>query len=89
MVKESSGLTFYVVSLIYMFLVIISALIIDDLTLIFGMIAACSESTLNFVFPGLIYLLAKPYLRAPAVIFVMIGATYFIISNYFNVIKMK
>lgn len=36
---------------------------IDDLTLVFGMIAAFSESTLNFVFPGSFFLIGTLFYR--------------------------
>lgn len=37
-------------------MIVLAALVIDDLSLIFGLIAAFSESMLNFILPGLFFL---------------------------------
>jgi len=34
------------------------AVLIDDITLIFGFFAAISESTINFILPGLFYIIS-------------------------------
>ena len=39
--------------------VVIASIYIDDLTVVFGIIAAFSESILNFVFPGLFFLIGS------------------------------
>jgi len=71
-----------------------AALALDDLSLIFGMIAAFSESMLNFVLPGLFFLTALNYvgidsvcLKITATLFTILGLTYFCTSNYFNYLK--
>ncbi len=51
--------TYYSVSLLYLGMIVISAIFIEDLTFIFGVIAAFSESMLNFVFPGLFFLVCS------------------------------
>ena len=40
-------------------MIVSMAILIDDLTVIFGMIAAFSESMLNFVFPGSFFLIGS------------------------------
>ena len=54
--------TYYTLSIAYATAIVIGALCIDDLTFIFGMIAAFSESMLNFVFPSLIMLVGARHL---------------------------
>jgi uncharacterized membrane protein YidH (DUF202 family) len=51
--------TYYFVCFGFLSAIIISAILINDLTIVFGMIAACSESLLNFVFPGLFFLMGN------------------------------
>jgi len=58
------------------------------------MIAAFSESMLNFVLPGLFFLTGLNYvginnvfLKLVATVFTCIGLTYFTVSNYFNYVK--
>jgi hypothetical protein len=70
-------------------------MLISDLTFIFGIIAAFTESVINFIIPGLLYIksaeragIKKPmYKKVGAVLFAMIGVSYFFISNYFNLQK--
>ena len=83
-VALSSNLTYYTVCFTFLSAIILSAILIDDLTFIFGMIAACSESLLNFVFPGLFFIIGARK-KSPAVIaFIGIGVLYFGVSNYYN-----
>jgi len=87
-------MTYYGVCFGFLGCVIAAALCLDDLSLIFGMIAAFSESMLNFVLPGLFFLTGMRYvndknicLKFIAIIFTCIGLVYFTVSNYFNVVK--
>ena len=71
-----------------------AALVINDLSLIFGMIAAFSESMLNFILPGLFFysgLIELEIVSFPkkigCSIFVFVGLTYFVQSNYYNYLK--
>jgi hypothetical protein len=81
--------TYYAINLGFLLAIITSAILIDDLTIVFGMIAACSESLLNFVFPGLFYLCGanKETPKVPVMVFIMAGCCYFTVSNYYNMLK--
>ena len=55
------------------------------------MIAAFSESMLNFILPGLFFLNGLMYVgidnvchKTTASLFTFLGLTYFVTSNYFN-----
>ena len=87
-VKLTDSFTFYTVSIFYLIMVVTCALAIDDLTLVFGMIAAICESTLNYIFPGIIFLATRKQCRVLVTIFVILGLVYFTVSNYFNLIKL-
>lgn len=54
--------SYYSVCLVYITLIVVSAIFIDDLTLVFGLIGAFSETMLNFVFPGLFFLIGSTLL---------------------------
>ena len=83
-VALSSDLTYYSVCFLFLSAIITSAIMIDDLTFIFGMIAACSESLLNFVFPGLFFTIGAKKLSPSVFAFIGLGIAYFIVSNYYN-----
>ena len=90
---------YYGLSITYAVAIVIGALNIDDLTFIFGMIAAFSESMLNFVFPSLIMLVGAKHLtekengrcssveKHATLAFMSLGIVYFFVSNYFNIMK--
>ena len=89
--------TYYTVCGFYTMMTILVSIYVDDLSFVFGLIAAFSESILNFVFPGIIFLLAMKkskglqkawYLRFPVAIFASMGMVYFFISNYYNYQKL-
>ncbi|CDW85330.1 UNKNOWN [Stylonychia lemnae] len=71
------------------------AVLIDDITLIFGFFAAISESTINFILPGLFYIISfkiagkKPNIWAiiGSYIYVVVGIFLFFFANYNNIIK--
>ena len=56
-INDCDDKTYYSVCFGFLLAIITSAILIDDLTFVFGMIAAFSESMLNFVFPGLFYII--------------------------------
>ena len=58
-VNDTDNFTYYAVSITFITSIVLMAIIIDDLTFLFGIIAAFSESMLNFVFPGLFYLIGR------------------------------
>ena len=58
-INDCDPTTYYSVVFIFISLIVTMAIIIDDLTVIFGMIAAFSESMLNFVFPGSFFLIGS------------------------------
>lgn len=80
----TSDRTYYSICLGFLTAIIISAILIDDLTIVFGMIAACSESLLNFVFPGMFFIIGAKCAKPSVISFVGIGILYFAISNYYN-----
>jgi hypothetical protein len=73
------------------------ALLIDDITIIFGFFAAISESTINFILPGLFYLIShKVVKKRPnffgvigSYLYVCIGVGLFFIANYNNYQKLR
>lgn len=93
-INDCDNKTYYGVCFTFLGATVAAALILDDLSLIFGMIAAFSESMLNFVLPGLFFLTGLNYvginnvcLKLTATVFTCIGLTYFVVSNYFNFVK--
>lgn len=95
-INDCDNKTYYGVCFCFLGAVVAAALCLDDLSLIFGMIAAFSESMLNFVLPGLFFLTGLNYvnsdkvlLKLVAIVFTCIGLLYFTVSNYFNFIKFQ
>ena len=83
-------MTYYSVCLGYLIAIAISALVIEDLTFIFGIVAAISESMLNFILPAMLVLLGRgipAFRKAIVACFALAGLTYFLSSNYFNFLK--
>lgn len=87
-IKDTDSRTYITVCFIFGTCAIIASIMIDDLTLVFGFIAAFSETMLNFVFPGLFYFIGMKKKSVSAILFVGVGAVYFSLSNYFNYIKL-
>ena len=58
-IQDCDVFSYYMVCVVYISLIVISAIFIDDLTLVFGLIGAFSETMLNFVFPGLFFLIGS------------------------------
>ena len=88
-------LTYYSINYVSLLVLITSACFIDDLSLIFGIIAGCSESMMDYVFPGLFFICSMKYvnkknwkLKALVVLFILIGISIFLVSNYLNVRKL-
>lgn len=93
-INDCDNTTYYGVCFTFLGATVGAALILEDLSLVFGMIAAFSESMLNFVLPGLFFLSAlnsvganKVCLKLAATLFTCIGLAYFVVSNYFNFVK--
>jgi hypothetical protein len=90
-INDCDDKTYYGVVFGFLGCIIAAALTINDLSLIFGMIAAFSESMLNFILPGLFFLNALHYLyiesfpkKMLSSLFVFLGLAYFVTSNYYN-----
>ena len=74
---------------------LIGAIYIDDLTIIFGFVAAIAESMLTFIVPALFYLLSckvannrpNPLLKMLSVLYVVLGLTLFVFASYHNLRK--
>ena len=75
----------------------VSAVIIDDLTLVFGVISGVSECLIIFILPAIFYLKADKIsslkskkegasfmTKLGVWAFGLIGVTYFCLSNYYN-----
>ena len=94
---------YIVVCFTYLILVSMAAIFIDDLTLIFGIIAGLAECSTVFILPSIFYLVACNkedkqqhsrskkgggiLIRIGVYIYLCMGLAYFGISNYFNIIK--
>ena len=71
-------------------------MLISDLTFIFGIIAAFTESTINFVIPGALFIYSAKIAGKRntiietiwALLYIVMGVSYFFISNYFNYLKL-
>jgi len=90
-IGECNDKTYYSVVFIFLGCIITAALCINDLSLIFGMIAAFSESMLNFILPGLFFLSGLNFLEIDSFpkkmmssLFTFLGLAYFVISNKYN-----
>ena len=55
---ELPGWLYYLICFTYLVIVSLSAIFIDDLTLIFGIIAGLAECTTVFILPSVLYLVA-------------------------------
>ena len=94
---DSSTSLYLKTCLLFIAGVVAGACAINDLSFVFGMIAAWNESMLNFVFPGLFFLSACRYtkqtgsyiLKLFAVLFSLLGIVYFGVSNYYNWVKIN
>ena len=93
---------YILVCFIYLIMVSLAAIFIDDLTLIFGIIAGLAECSTVFILPSIFYLVACNkedtqharqkkgggiLIRIGVYIYLCMGLAYFGISNYFNIIK--
>lgn len=56
-IDECDTCSYLLVCFAYMGGIMVCAILIDDLTLVFGLIGAFSETMLNFVFPGLFFVI--------------------------------
>jgi len=62
-INDCDDETYYAVCFTFILALLVGSINIDDLTLIFGMIAAFSESTLNFIFPGMFFIIGTVFYR--------------------------
>ena len=70
------------------------ACIIDDLSFVFGVMAAFSEALLDNILPGIIFIRAVKHVKHKrccanfiAFLFAFVGFLYFLLTNYWNVVK--
>ena len=85
-------MTHNIIAIGYLGFIIVTAIKIDDLTLMFGMISSFAECMLNFIVPGMILILGawkelSCGMRVLAIGYVLIGVVYFCTSNAFNMMK--
>ena len=93
--EKVSNLVYYTSTVSLFTLQMICAVLIDDVTIIFGFFAAISESMINFFIPASFYLISckiakvkpNPYLKIGSYIFLLLGLTLFITANYHNISK--
>ena len=78
-------------------MITVAAILIDDLTLVFGLIAGVSECLIVFILPSIFFLVAYRRTKHPgvsfawvisAVLFGLLGVVFFILTNYLNVKKL-
>ena len=87
--------TYYAVTLSLFTVQMVFAVLIDDITILFGFFAAISESMVNFILPGLFYICSckvarikpDPLWQAIASIYVVMGSSIFVMANANNIIK--
>ncbi len=71
------------------------AVLIDDITIIFGFFAAISESVINFIMPGLFYIIShkiankrpKFWALFGSYFYIAFGIGLFFFANYHNYLK--
>lgn len=99
MSERVTNLQYYFIAIGLYILCVVLSCVIDDLTFIFGVIAAFTECTLSYILPGAFYtacLLMNPKLggnlryvkMAGCMLFSTFGIGYFCVSNYFNYLKL-
>ena len=88
--KDIDEKSYNIVVITYALSISTMAMIVDDLSIMFGMISVWCEICVDFVFPVFIFVytsrslyLRKPKTKAIMVPFVMIGVSYFVVGNYF------
>lgn len=90
-----SASTYYTLTVSLFTIQIMFAILIDDITIIFGFFAAISESMFNFILPGLFYICScKVSGKKPegiwfivSIVYVILGAIIFVVANASNIIK--
>lgn len=96
MTRECDDFSYNTVVVCYALLVAIAAIKCDDLTLIFGMFGALSETFLDFIFPCILFFTAihhsktfRTNMRIPVLLLGLAGVGYVILGNYLNYLKVK
>lgn len=94
--RDTDDLTYNTVVLVGAVGIAYFACIIDDLSFVFGVMAAFSEALLDNILPGIIFILAVRHVKHKrccanfmAFLFAFVGLIYFILTNYWNVIKFQ
>ena len=76
---------------------VLGGIFINDLTIIFGFLAAFSESVLNFILPGVLYIIscqikkkpANPFYLGVSLVFILLGVILFIGGTYHTILKIQ
>ena len=86
--------TYYGVCFSFISFIALCACVCNDLSAIFGVIAACYGTLMDYIFPGLFFLSSLRYLdqnlcpRGSITFgFIAIGVAWTVFSNYFNIMK--
>ena len=64
--ERASNTLYYSVAIVLFTLETIAAICLNDVTVIFGFIAAITESTINFILPAMLYLISLRITRKKA-----------------------
>lgn len=93
---ECGEVTYKATCLLYITGVVVCACTFHDLSFLFGLCGACYYCMLDYAFPGLFFISACRYnnirygiIGMFAFGFVIIGALYFVLGNYFNFLKLR
>ena len=101
--EEIGDFTYYLSSILYLVAMCLSASMIEDLTLVFGVMAGVSECIIIFILPTTFFFIALGIQKsrgqlvgkeevslcqkAGVAAFFFAGIIYFMLSNYYNIVK--
>lgn len=65
--ERVSNLVYYLTVVLYTVLIGVTSILVDDLTFVFGIIGGFSECSINYILPGLFYIISarKVAIKAP------------------------
>ncbi len=95
--RRVSPKVYFFTTLSLFLVILLGGIFINDLTLIFGFIAAFSESLFNFILPGYLYIAScrltykkpNPFLYVSSLVFILFGLSLFFGANYNNIVKLQ
>ncbi len=92
-----SDRVYFITSITLFITVVLGGILINDLTIIFGFLASFSESLLNFILPGVLYIIscqikkrpASPVLLIVSLVFIILGVILLIGGTYHTILKIQ